>query len=70
MRFLFFRSVCFLRLTLGLTPTMGISAHVLILAGAAIDHNPLVRALPLLPLDERERRSLAPLEADRSAGTA
>ena len=34
---------------------MGIKAHVLILAGAAIDHNPL---LCLLPPNEWERRDL------------
>jgi len=28
---------------------MGITAHVLILAGAAIDHNPLYASYPLLP---------------------
>ena len=48
---------------------MGITAHVLILAGAAIDHNPLLCVLPLLPPDEWERRYLAPLEANPSAGT-
>src|SRR5215470_9189557 len=43
MMFLSFRSFCFFRLTLGITGLrqMGITAHVLILAGAAIDHNPL-----------------------------
>jgi hypothetical protein len=40
--FLSFRFFCFLRLALGITGLrqMGITAHVLILAGAAIDHNP------------------------------
>jgi len=48
---------------------MGITAHVLILAGAAIDHTPLLCGAPLYPPDEWERRYLAPLEANQSAGT-
>src|SRR5262245_23101183 len=49
MMFLSFRSFCFLRFTLGITGLrqMGITAHVLILARAAIDHNPLLCAARL-----------------------
>src|SRR5512145_2092595 len=56
MMFLSFRSFCFLRLTLGMTGLrqMGITAHVLILPGAAIDHNPLLFVVPLLLSDDWE----------------
>src|SRR2546425_4401795 len=48
MMFLSFRLFSFLRLTLGITGLrqMGITAHVLILPGAAIDHNPLLCVVP------------------------